>query len=173
MVFRLPSASDAAAPARAAMRPASASHAVSYPLFDWLRFVLASVVALGHGKVIDWPDAGFLAVQVFLALSGWLIGGILLQTERADLPRFFFNRATRIWIPYAIAILLLYSVSALRDPVNARWLEHLVYDATFTHNLYSLKPDAATALPLMPLQGTGNHFWSIRSRSSSTCSHRW
>lgn len=160
MVFRLPTASDAA-PDLAVRRPATASHAVSYPLFDWLRFVLASVVALGHGKVIDWPDAGFLAVQVFLALSGWLIGGILLQTTRADLPRFFFNRATRIWIPYGIAILLLYSVSALRDPVNARWLEHLAYDVTFTHNLYSLKPDAATALPLMPLQGTGNHFWSI------------
>lgn len=160
MVFRPSPASAAAPKASAAIRPA-AVHAASYPLFDWLRFVLASVVALGHGKVIAWPDAGFLAVQVFLALSGWLIGGILLETGRKDLPRFFFNRATRIWIPYAIAILLLYSVSALRDPVNARWLEHLAYDATFTHNLYSLKPDAATALPHMPLQGTGNHFWSI------------
>lgn len=160
MVFRSPPAGDLVAP-RPRAAALAGTHAASFPLFDWLRFVLASVVALGHGGVIAWPHAGFLAVQVFLALSGWLIGGILLETARDGLPRFFFNRGARIWIPYAIAVALLYGVSALRDPVNALWFENLAYDLTFTHNLYSLKPDPATALPLMPLQGTGNHFWSI------------
>ena len=134
----------------------------SYPLFDWLRFILASIVALAHAKVIGGGETtANLAVQVFFALSGWLIGGILLQTLRAELPRFFFNRATRIWLPYFFAILALYALSALRDPLSLRWLEFLFYDVTFTHNWFSLRPDPLLAFAQMPLNGTGNHFWSI------------
>jgi peptidoglycan/LPS O-acetylase OafA/YrhL len=40
-------------------------------------------------------------------------------------------------------------------------LEFLYYDVTFTHNWFSLRPDAALALSEMPLKGTGNGFWSI------------
>ena len=84
----------------------------SFPLFDWLRFILASVVALSHEGLFVWDRAGNLAVQIFFALSGWLIGGILLRTERTGLPRFYFNRATRIWIPYFGAIARSFSVSS-------------------------------------------------------------
>lgn len=144
--------------ARAQSHPA---HDASYPLFDWLRFALASIVVLGHSAIIPWENAPYLAVQVFFALSGWLIGGGLLRCTPADIPRFFFNRGTRIWIPYFLAVALLYSVSLLRDPVTGSWLHFLAYDLTFTHNLYALKPDAMAALPIMPLAGSGNHFWSI------------
>jgi peptidoglycan/LPS O-acetylase OafA/YrhL len=68
-----------------------------YPIFDWLRFVLASIVALDHVDLIAHSEiTGNLAVQVFFSLSGWLIGGILLNSRFEQLPRFFFNRATRI-----------------------------------------------------------------------------
>ena len=89
------------------------AHAASYPNFDWLRFVLAALVVASHAHLGE--RLGTLAVDVLFALSGWLIGGILLRSARAELPRFFFNRATRIWIPYAFAVLLLYAVAALRD----------------------------------------------------------
>lgn len=136
--------------------------ATGYPLFDWLRFILASIVALGHAGLIAHSEiTGNLAVQVFFSLSGWLIGGILLNSRREQLPRFFFNRATRIWMPYFFAVAALYVLSAMRDPITARWFEFLFYDATFTHNWFSLRPDAATALSQMPLKGTGNGFWSI------------
>jgi peptidoglycan/LPS O-acetylase OafA/YrhL len=138
------------------------AHLAGYPLFDWLRFILASVVALGHAELIAHSEwMGNLAVQVFFALSGWLIGGILLDSRPKQLPRFFFNRATRIWIPYFFAVAALYALSATRDPMTARWFEFLFYDVTFTHNWFSLRPDAATALAQMPLQGTGNALWSI------------
>jgi peptidoglycan/LPS O-acetylase OafA/YrhL len=141
---------------------AGSAPAVGYPLFDWLRFVLASVVVLGHAGLVTHSDVvGNLAVQVFFALSGWLIGGILLETRWQQLPRFFFNRATRIWIPYCFAALLLYMLSAVRDPLTFRWLEFLFYDLTFTHNWFTLRPDAGAALTQMPLKGTGNGFWSI------------
>jgi peptidoglycan/LPS O-acetylase OafA/YrhL len=133
-----------------------------YPIFDWLRFFLASVVALGHaGLILHSEILGNLAVQVFFSLSGWLIGGILLNSRFKELPRFYFNRATRIWLPYFFAVGALYGLSFLREPVTARWLEFLYYDLTFTHNWFSLRPDAALALSEMPLKGTGNGFWSI------------
>jgi peptidoglycan/LPS O-acetylase OafA/YrhL len=130
--------------------------------FDVLRFLLASVVLLGHTGFIAWPPAGNLAVQVFFALSGWLIGGILCRTAPRDIGHFYFNRSTRIWIPYFFSVIVLYLTSYLHEPSRSgRWSEFLVYDLTFTHNWFSLLPDADTALRQMPMQGTGNHFWSL------------
>lgn len=140
-----------------AFREISADESHEYfPLFDWLRFALASIVALSHEHVIGWAPAGNLAVQIFFALSGWLIGGILIGSERSDLPKFYFNRATRIWIPYFGAIALLYAFAALRDGIDAAWIRCIIFDGTFTHNWF-IDP----AVSAMPLSGTGNHFWSI------------
>ncbi|WP_010218745.1 acyltransferase family protein [Sphingomonas sp. PAMC 26621] len=131
----------------------------AYPLFDWLRFVLASVVVLVHaGARFPAPLDGNLAVCVFLALSGWLIGGILLETQRAELPRFFYNRATRIWCPYFATVILLYGLAAAVHGVDANWFKYLFYDASFTHYTWTVFPRASGEMPLL---GTGNHFWSI------------
>ncbi|MBN8842318.1 MAG: acyltransferase [Sphingomonadales bacterium] len=130
-----------------------------YPLFDWLRLALASIVVLDHaGLALPHPVDGRLAVEVFFALSGWLIGGILLRTDRAELPRFFFNRSTRIWIPYALAIVLLYGVALAKEGPDIFWLKYLVMDLTFTHQIFTVFPAALTE---MPLDGSGNQFWSI------------
>jgi peptidoglycan/LPS O-acetylase OafA/YrhL len=130
-----------------------------YPWFDWLRFCLASIVVLGHADFQFLPilDGG-LAVAVFFALSGWLIGGILLNTKKEQLPRFFFNRATRIWIPYALAIALLYGLAAVHEGIDFFWFKYLILDVTFTHQLYTFFPAASYE---MPLDGSGNQFWSI------------
>lgn len=140
--------------------PRTGGHvAASYPLFDWLRFALASLVVLDHAGFRLLPFVtGRLAVTVFFALSGWLIGGILLETSRSGLPRFFFNRATRIWIPYGLAIVLLYGAAALREGIGFFWAKYLVLDITFTHQLFTVFPAAARE---MPLAGSGNQFWSI------------
>lgn len=132
-----------------------------YASFDVLRFVLASAVMLSHMGVFAWENAGNLAVQVFFALSGWLIGGILYKTPAHELSSFYFNRVTRIWIPYCAAAALLYAVSWMHEPRSGRWFEFLIYDLTFTHNWFTLNPDPSVALAQMPLHGTGNHFWSL------------
>ncbi|MDO5630958.1 MAG: acyltransferase [Paracoccus sp. (in: a-proteobacteria)] len=132
---------------------------IDWPLFDWLRLVLASVVVIGHAGAGVVGDYGNLAVQVFFALSGWLIGGILMRADVGDIPRFYFNRATRIWIPFLVCVLTLYAVAILKGGYAPRYLEFLLYDLTFTHNLFIPKtPDVIAA---MPMQGTGAHFWSI------------
>lgn len=132
-----------------------------FPLFDWLRIAMAGLVTAGHFGLVPWEYAANLAVQIFFALSGWLIGSILLEMGRDRLPLFYFNRTTRVWIPYLVTVALLYGVGAARSGVGGRWLEFLTYDLTFTHNLFALTPDTRTAMSQMPLGGTGNHFWSI------------
>ena len=133
-----------------------------YPWFDWLRAFLAVVVMVGHDGLIPWGYSGDLAVKVFFALSGWLIGGILLQTERGDLPRFYFNRAIRIWAPYFLALVLLLCASLLREPITGKWLEFVLYKLTFVYNWFGTS-QLATHVDAMPVRGTGNHFWSVNA----------
>jgi peptidoglycan/LPS O-acetylase OafA/YrhL len=135
------------------------THLSDQPALDWLRFVLASIVLLDHaGWDIPGPITGQLAVWVFLALSGWLIGGILLRTPVEELPRFYFNRAIRIWIPYGCAIFMLYAVAAAKEGIDFNWWKYLFYDVSFTHYNFTVFPQADAE---MPLDGTGNNFWSI------------
>lgn len=131
----------------------------SYPYFDWLRIVLASLVYWQHANVTNLVGFGDFAVQVFFALSGWLIGGILLASEPAGLPRFFFNRATRIWFPYFAAVVLLYGVAVLKEGTAPLFFRTLALDLTFMHNWFIEK--IPPVLAAMPMQGTGAHFWSI------------
>jgi peptidoglycan/LPS O-acetylase OafA/YrhL len=141
---------------------ADRDHQQYYPYFDWLRGALAMVVVLSHEGVFAWKSAGGFAVEIFFALSGWLIGGILLHTARTDLPRFFFNRSVRIWVPYYVAVALLLAVSVGRDPMTAKWREFVVYKLTFVYNLFG-PPQLADHRAAMPLRGTGNHFWSVNA----------
>lgn len=141
------------------MHPSAQHSSDSYPIFDWLRFVLASAVVLTHAGAGWWGNVGDFSVCVFFSLSGWLIGGILLKTNAPELPKFFFNRSIRIWIPYAVAIALLYCLAAAREGMNEHFFKFLFYDLTFTH--YWFIPKVPEVINLMPLKGSGAMFWSI------------
>jgi peptidoglycan/LPS O-acetylase OafA/YrhL len=140
--------------------PHASAPTLYYPALDYLRLILAVVVLAAHSGLFAWEEAGAYAVQVFFALSGWLIGGILLRTRSSELPRFYFNRAARIWIPYFVAIGLLMAASLLKEPITAKWLEIFFYDSTFVYNFFG-PSQLAHFGHQMPLNGTGNHFWSI------------
>ncbi len=133
-----------------------------YPWFDWLRAAAAATVMLSHGGAIPWGNAGNFAVQVFFALSGWLIGALLLELGAQDLPRFFFNRATRIWVPYYLAAAMLLTLSVLREPITPKWIEFVTYKLTFVYNLFGTQ-QLAQFENAMPQKGTLNHFWSVNA----------
>ena len=133
-----------------------------YPYFDYLRIVLVSIVMFGHDNLIAWGYSGKLAVDVFFALSGWLIGGILLRTDISNLPRFYFNRALRIWVPYYIAFTLIIIASLLKDPIDLKWFEFIIYKFTWVYNIFG-PPQLQACKGCMPLDGTGNHFWSVNA----------
>ena len=133
-----------------------------YPWFDWLRGSLAISIMLTHEGLIAWERSGNFAVQVFFALSGWLIGGILIKLKPEQLTKFYFNRAIRIWVPYYLALILLVCASLLHDPITGKWLEFVFYKLSFVYNIFG-NSQLADYMQAMPLQGTGNHFWSVNA----------
>jgi peptidoglycan/LPS O-acetylase OafA/YrhL len=134
-----------------------------YPYFDYLRTIAAIGVFVSHANLSDYlpEQLGNSCVQIFFVLSGFLIGGILLRSKVDDLPRFYFNRATRIWSPYAIAIALLALVTFVKQGLHdPKFFEFFFYMATFVYNWFG-PPQLAASVHHMPLDGTANHFWSI------------
>lgn len=140
----------------------SPSNRLYYPYFDYLRAFCAITVMLYHAQVLNWKNSGDLAVQIFFALSGWLIGGALIHLKTSELYRFYFNRAIRIWAPYYIALGLAIGLSILRDPINEKWLEIVIYKLTFVYNIFGT-PQLAQHATEMPLKATLNHVWSVNA----------
>lgn len=64
--------------------------------------------AWGYGFFSLWHHVGWCGVDLFFALSGFLIGGMLireyLKAGRIDIKRFYIRRAYRIWPSYFIFI---------------------------------------------------------------------
>lgn len=133
-----------------------------YPRFDWLRGVLAVVVMLQHAELVPWHNSGPFAVHVFFVLSGWLIGGILLDLEPRQLPRFFYNRTLRIWVPYFIGLALLLGLGLVRDAITPKWQEIAAYKATMVYNVFGTR-QLEQHVNEMPLHGSGSHFWSVNA----------
>jgi peptidoglycan/LPS O-acetylase OafA/YrhL len=108
------------------------------PALDGLRGLAALAVVAGHTLYVYW--LGPVAVDVFFALSGFLIGGILLDTvgDAGWWPRFLLRRVLRIW-PLYFAVLLVIGLTdrwAVTPTQTPWWL--LV---TFTVNFSPLLGD--------------------------------
>ncbi|GHG35533.1 hypothetical protein GCM10017322_37910 [Paracoccus aerius] len=82
-----------------------------------------------------------------------------MQMTASDFPRFFYNRVTRIWLPYVAAVALLYLTAVVKDGFAPYFWENLAYDLTLTHNLFIQKVPAV--VEALPMGGTGAHLWSI------------
>jgi peptidoglycan/LPS O-acetylase OafA/YrhL len=108
---------------------------------------------LGHDGALGWNDTGSFAVHVFFVLSGWLIGSMLLDMGVADLPRFFFNRTLRIWVPYYVATALVLAASLARDTLTPQWLSLVLFKLTMVYNLFS-GIEVLAGFPAAPLHGT-------------------
>lgn len=136
-------------------------HPIYYKNLDYLRAALATTVYISHAGLSSWEHLGKFSVQVFFALSGFLIGNIILECKFADLPRFYFNRSTRIWIPYYLFLSVLLILTLIKgQSFNGVVSKMFVYKTTFSYNFFG-PPQLSSVREQMPLQGTGNHVWSI------------
>lgn len=103
------------------------THDTRFRGFDGFRAVSVTIVLLSHLPIAlsslgraDWydvfPNAGFLGVNMFFVLSGFLIAHRLLATTRADgslrWRRFWVSRSARIF-PALIAFLVIHFVYAV------------------------------------------------------------
>ncbi|MFP5320109.1 MAG: acyltransferase family protein [Acidimicrobiia bacterium] len=106
-----------AAPPR--VEKVSGSPRLAYrPALDGVR-ALAVIAVFAYHAEVGWARAGFLGVDVFFVLSGYLITALLLSERRRDgridLRRFWLRRARRL-LP---AVLVLLAVVAVAVPVLA------------------------------------------------------
>jgi peptidoglycan/LPS O-acetylase OafA/YrhL len=105
---------------------ANAPHIAYRPGLDGLRAIAVAAVFLYHAR-LDWLPGGFLGVDLFFVLSGYLITSLLLveweARNRIDLLRFWLRRARRL-LPALVVVVLgalvLASIFARQDLARTR-----------------------------------------------------
>ncbi len=133
------------------------------PALDGLRGVAVAAVFLYHLKTKAWFPGGFMGVDVFFVLSGFLITRLLLDEHRLSgaiaLPRFYGRRALRL-LPAAFAFFAAYAIvftgASLLDvrDYRATWpIESVGYAAGYAINWAGVLH--------RPISPAFSHVWSL------------
>lgn len=129
-----------------------------------LRAVAVGVVVLDH--MIKWPAGGYVGVDIFFVISGFLITGLLLREyERSGTISFadFYRRRLRRISPVAVVVLLATVIAIFSTYGIGRAktvLEDAAYSLFFAANWHfaAIGTDYMQArVPASPLQ----HYWSL------------
>lgn len=135
---------------------------VHHPALDGLRAVAVVAVVVYHFTAINRPtlwQGGFLGVDLFFVLSGFLITGLLLaehtSTARLDLPGFWRRRFRRLF-PAFMVFLVLIALVAITSPRSAVFgvSGDAIWSLLSVQNWHALYWDPATNTPL-------SHTWSL------------
>lgn len=129
-----------------------------------LRALAVGVVILDH--LVHWPTGGFVGVDIFFVISGFLITGLLLReygrTGRISFRGFYVRRVRRI-LPAATLVLFATvagSFLLLNNSRSMQVLEDAAWSFFFSANWHFAAVGTdyfASDGPLSPLQ----HFWSL------------
>ncbi|WP_170131680.1 acyltransferase family protein [Quadrisphaera granulorum] len=129
-----------------------------------LRAVAVGLVIADH--VFHWPFGGFIGVDVFFVISGFLIGGLLLRevtsTGSISFKNFYVRRARRI-LPASLATLFVTAFAFALVIGGQRGQAVLIdsaYALAFAANIHFAASGTdyfAAGQPPSPLQ----HFWSL------------
>src|SRR4051812_45396367 len=108
------------------------------PALDGVRAI--SVLAVMGFHCLLVPGGGFLGVDVFFVLSGFLITNLLLEERTAtgtlDLRRFYVRRARRLLPPLLVAVVGFLLIAAVADGGNfGADLVDAAAGATYVSNL--------------------------------------
>ena len=135
------------------------------PDLDGLRTIAVYLVLLFHAG-LGWVSGGFLGVDLFFCLSGFLVTGVLLgELERDGRLRVgrFYGRRVRRLLPAAVVVVVATSVAflflwsvVLRAPLVADARSALLYYANW-HFLAASGDYFATDVDKSPFL----HFWSL------------
>ena len=125
---------------------------------------LAVVAVVGYHFALPGFELGFLGVDIFLVISGYLVGGGLLSefatAGRINLRRFFTHRIKRL-LPASIVVviatvILLYSTQLL----TTRDLRHALFSSLYVQNInLAIEGGDYLGKDLLPTYFV--HFWSL------------
>ncbi|MCS0588751.1 acyltransferase family protein [Massilia norwichensis] len=122
------------------MLKAGAAHTIPYrPDIDGLRAVAVGLVVLFHAWP-KWLRSGFIGVDVFFVISGFLITSIILkdlQQRRFTIRGFYVRRIRRIFPALIVVVLavLAFGWYVLLQQEFAQLGKHVVAAAAFVSNL--------------------------------------
>ncbi len=133
------------------------------PDIDGLRAIAAGIVVLYHAFPTLFPG-GFVGVDVFFVISGYLITGILLRDIRAGglrIATFYRRRVRRIFPALTVVLVacLAFGEFALYQDEYEQLGKHALAAATFVSNVVFWREAGYfdTAAELKPLL----HLWSL------------
>ncbi|MHB1433651.1 MAG: acyltransferase family protein [Streptosporangiaceae bacterium] len=150
-----PAGTEVAAPARKAFRA---------PGLDGVR-ALAVLAVLAFHESLPWLPGGFLGVDVFFVLSGYLITDILVGAYQRNgtigLAGFWQRRARRLLPPLAVVLVAVTATVAITEPDQLPSLRTALLGAvTYTSNWWQALTHVsyfARYGPPAPLE----HLWSL------------
>ena len=134
------------------------------PGIDGLRAIAVMAVLFYHAE-FTWARGGFLGVEVFFVISGYLITSLLLvewlRTGTIDLKTFWLRRARRL-LPAVFLLLALVSLASIflfRDTVS-RMLADVVAASGYVTNWWLIVEDVSyfESFGRPPLL---QHLWSL------------
>lgn len=148
------------------MTPLSSQNSRSLPYrpdIDGLRALAVTAVVLYHFFPTLLPG-GFIGVDVFFVISGYLISSIILsqlQTQKFRFTVFYSHRVWRLFpaLTLTLTFTLVYGLFRLQVDELVQLLKHALSSALFVSNFIFLKESgyfdtAAEAKPLL-------HMWSL------------
>ena len=145
-------------------RPTTAP-AVVRPEIQALRALAVGIVVIYH----LWPTrlpGGFVGVDVFFAISGFLITAHLLReavsTGRVSLPRFWARRARRL-LPASLLVLVAAAVATIVWVPQAQWVQffrEIAASALYVQN-WELSANAVDYLAADNDPSPVQHYWSL------------
>ena len=129
-----------------------------------LRAVAVGVVILDH--IIKWPTGGFIGVDIFFVISGFLISGLLLReherTGRISFVDFYRRRLRRI-MPVAVLVLAA-AAAAVALVQGVGRTKTVLVDVTYSLLFAANWHFAANGTDYMQAKGPVSpvqHYWSL------------
>jgi peptidoglycan/LPS O-acetylase OafA/YrhL len=134
------------------------------PSLDGIRAIAVLAVMIYHSAV-PWLPGGFLGVDVFFVLSGFLITSLLLQeverTGGIDFKRFYLRRIRRL-VPAFLAVILVTALLILLFAQDgaAKYREDVLASMLYVNNWWNIFGDQSyfEAIGRPPML---QHLWSL------------